>query len=179
MRAPRPGQIEIDTDCLKVLDCAQQVDERASEPIDGPRHHDIEIRPTRIFEHAIEAGALSTTFGSADTSIPVDFHNFPAAALRRMCEKPRISWTSWSAFLQGSVWPQSWLQRIRHRHDMGALGAAGAYGAYPYYGYGYDYPYYGAYGYGDCGVQRFRGDWSPRRSSRGQVQPFPMLPRPG
>ena len=41
-----------------------------------------------------------------------------------------------------------------------ALGAATAYGGYPYY-YGYDNPYYGAYGYGDCGMQRFwwHGRW--------------------
>jgi hypothetical protein len=50
--------------------------------INGPRHHHVEIPPTGVFEHAIEAGSLGTTFGSADTSIPVDFHNFPAAALR-------------------------------------------------------------------------------------------------
>jgi len=47
-----------------------------------------------------------------------------------------------------------------------ALGAAGAYGAYPYYGYdyGYDSPYYGAYGYSTCGVQRFwwHGRWHLR-----------------
>ena len=65
-----------------MLDRANQIDERTSKPVDGPRHHDIEVPPTGVFQHAIEARSLGTTFGSADTSIPVDFHNFPAAALR-------------------------------------------------------------------------------------------------
>jgi len=75
-------QVEIDTDRLKVLDCAKQVDERTSEPVDGPRHHHVEVPPTGVFQHAIKAGSLGTTFGSADASVRVDLHNFPTAAPR-------------------------------------------------------------------------------------------------
>jgi hypothetical protein len=65
-----------------VLDRANQIDERTSKPVDGPRHHDIKIPPAGVFQHLVKVGALDTPFGSADASIPVDFHNFPAAALR-------------------------------------------------------------------------------------------------
>src|SRR6516164_4307379 len=74
-------QVKVDADRLKVLDRAKQVDERASKPVDGPRHHDIEVPPTGVFQHTIKAGALGSTLGSADPSIRIDLHNFPAAPL--------------------------------------------------------------------------------------------------
>jgi hypothetical protein len=41
-------QAQIDVDCLKVLDRAKQVNERASEPINCPCHHNIEIPATCV-----------------------------------------------------------------------------------------------------------------------------------
>jgi hypothetical protein len=73
-----------------VLDCAKQVDGRASEPVNSPRHHDIEIPPTSISQHPIEVGALRTTFGAADPGICVDLHDVPAAALRDPSQFPYL-----------------------------------------------------------------------------------------
>jgi hypothetical protein len=73
-----------------VLDRAEQVDERASEPVDGPRHHDIEISPTSIAQHPIETRALRTTFGAADPGVRVDLHDVPAPALRDPSQFPYL-----------------------------------------------------------------------------------------
>jgi hypothetical protein len=83
-------QVEIDADCLKMLDRAQQIDERPSEPVNGPRHHDIEIPPTGVFQHPIETGALGTTFGAADAGVRVNLHDVPAAAFRDAPQFPNL-----------------------------------------------------------------------------------------
>jgi hypothetical protein len=45
-------------------------------------HHDIEIPPAGVFQHAIKARTLGATLGAAHASIGVDLHHFPAAAFR-------------------------------------------------------------------------------------------------
>jgi hypothetical protein len=81
-------EVEIDADRLQVLDGAKQVDERASEPVDSPGHHDIEIPPTSISQHPIETRTLRTTFGAADPGVGVDLHDVPAPALRDPSQFP-------------------------------------------------------------------------------------------
>ena len=83
-------QVKVDADRLKVLDRAKQINERASKPVDGPRHHDIEVPPTGVFQHPIKTGTLGTPFGSADTSVSVDLDHFPAAALRDPPQFPNL-----------------------------------------------------------------------------------------
>jgi hypothetical protein len=83
-------QVEIDADRLKVLDRAKQIDERAAEPVDGPCHHHVEVPPTGVFQHAIEAGSLGTIFGSADSSVRIDLHHFPTAAPRDPFQFPYL-----------------------------------------------------------------------------------------
>src|SRR6516162_11852614 len=69
---------------------AKQINERASKPVDGPRHHDIEVPPTGVFQHPIKTGTLGTPFGAADTSVSVDLDHFPAAALRDPPQFPNL-----------------------------------------------------------------------------------------
>jgi hypothetical protein len=80
----------IDADRLKVLDRAKQVNERASEPINCPCHHNIEIPATCTFQHPIETGTLSTTFGSADACIGVNLDHFLAASHCYLLEFPYL-----------------------------------------------------------------------------------------
>jgi hypothetical protein len=63
---------------------------RASEPVNSPRHHDIEISPTSISQHPIETRALRTTFGAADAEVRIDLHDVPAAALRDPSQFPYL-----------------------------------------------------------------------------------------
>ena len=62
-----------------MLDRAKQVDQRAAEPLNGPRHDDIEPAPAGIFEQGIEAGPLLSSLGAADAGIAVDL---PSGACR-------------------------------------------------------------------------------------------------
>lgn len=48
----------IDADRFEIPDRAEQVDQRAAEPINGPRHDDVEPAPVGIIERRIEELAL-------------------------------------------------------------------------------------------------------------------------
>jgi hypothetical protein len=74
-------QVEINADSLKMLNRAEQIDQRAAEPINGPRHDDVEPAPAGIFEQRIEAGPLLSSLGAADAGIALDLGHLPPAAL--------------------------------------------------------------------------------------------------
>ena len=46
-------KVEIDANDLEVLDGAEEVDQRSTEPVNGPRHYNIEVVPAGILEHVI------------------------------------------------------------------------------------------------------------------------------
>ena len=64
-----------------MLDRAEQVDQRAAEPINGPGHDDVEPAPAGILEQRIEAGPLLSSLSAADAGIAVDLRHVPAAVL--------------------------------------------------------------------------------------------------
>jgi len=68
-------------DRFEMLDRAKQVDQRPAEPINGPRHDDIELAAAGILEQGIEAGPLISPLGAADAGIAVDLGQLPAAGL--------------------------------------------------------------------------------------------------
>jgi hypothetical protein len=52
-----------------MLDRAEQVYERAPEPVDCPRHHNIELPAARVLEQLIETRTLRTPLGTADAGV--------------------------------------------------------------------------------------------------------------
>src|SRR5262249_34949310 len=60
----------------------QQVQERASDAINRPRHDDIELAPASILQHLVEAGTLVAALGAADASILIARNHLPAPPLR-------------------------------------------------------------------------------------------------
>ncbi|MFZ0852370.1 MAG: hypothetical protein WAO08_24595 [Hyphomicrobiaceae bacterium] len=57
-----------------------------AEPINGPRHDDVEPALAGILEQRIEAGPLLSSLGPADCGIAVDIGHLPAAALGELPE---------------------------------------------------------------------------------------------
>ena len=56
-------------------------DERTAKAIDCPGHHHVEFAPACVLQHGIEATPAVSALGAADTGIPVNVDNLPAAAL--------------------------------------------------------------------------------------------------
>jgi hypothetical protein len=54
------------------------VENAASQSVDGPDHEDIEPPPHRVLEHPIERRSLVSTLGSADTLVFVGLDDYPA-----------------------------------------------------------------------------------------------------
>jgi hypothetical protein len=74
-------KIQVNATCFEMLDCAQQVDQRAPEPIDRPSHHDVEPALAGGLEHVVEARSLSTPFGARDAGVGIDCHDLPPTPL--------------------------------------------------------------------------------------------------
>src|SRR5262249_37556593 len=58
----------------------------AAEAVDGPGHQDVELAPTGILEHGVEARALVASLGAADAFVAVDLHNLPLATLGNLLQ---------------------------------------------------------------------------------------------
>jgi hypothetical protein len=74
-------EIQINAAGLKALDRAEQIDERTAKAVDGPRHDNIEFAPA-----CVQARPSVSALGAADASVPVDLHDFPAAALGNLAK---------------------------------------------------------------------------------------------
>jgi hypothetical protein len=70
-------QVQVDANRLKVLDGAQQVDQRSSEPVDCPGHGHIELPAARFLKQEIKAGPIGATFRATDTGIVVSTTSQP------------------------------------------------------------------------------------------------------
>ena len=80
-------KVEVDADCLEVLDGAQQIDQRPAKPVNRPGHHDVELAPAGILEHRVKARALVAPLGAADAGVAVGRDHGPAPAL---CDLPEL-----------------------------------------------------------------------------------------
>ena len=65
----------------------------SAEPVDGPRHHHVELAPAGILEHGIEARALVASLGTANAGVAVDLDNSPATPSRDSSSSSR-TWFS-------------------------------------------------------------------------------------
>jgi hypothetical protein len=74
-------QVQVNTNRLKVLNGAQEVDQRSSEPVDRPCHHNIELPAARIFKQKIKAGPIGAPLRATDAGVIVDPHHLPASPL--------------------------------------------------------------------------------------------------
>src|SRR5262249_13202739 len=79
-------EVEVDAGGLEVLDSAEQVDQGAAKPIDGPGHDNVELAPARVLQHGVQARTLITALGAADARIAVGLDHGPSAALGNLPE---------------------------------------------------------------------------------------------
>ena len=55
-----------------------------------PSHHHIELAPSGVIEHLVQAGPPIPSLGAADTGVVVFLDNLPAAALRYLAQFPNL-----------------------------------------------------------------------------------------
>ena len=70
-----------------MLDRTEQVDQRPTDPVDGPRHYHVELAPAGIVEQGIEPWPLVAALGAANAGVAVDLDNAPAAAFGDFLER--------------------------------------------------------------------------------------------
>src|SRR4029077_10084899 len=71
-------QIQIYAACLEVLDRVEQVDEGTAQAVNRPCHDDIELPPTGVLEHRIEARPSVSPLGARDARIAIDLDHIPS-----------------------------------------------------------------------------------------------------
>jgi hypothetical protein len=67
-------EVEVDAGGPEMLNGAEQIDQRAAEPIDGPGHHDVEPPAARVLQHGVQARSLVAALGAADAGEQAEGH---------------------------------------------------------------------------------------------------------
>jgi len=60
-----------------MLDGAEQIDQGAAHPIDGPSHDHVELPAAGVVEHGIKRRALVAVLGARDALVGIDLDHFP------------------------------------------------------------------------------------------------------
>src|SRR6516164_5513517 len=74
-------EVQIDAAGLQRLDRAQQIDQRAAQPVDRPGHDHVKLAPLRIIEHLVEAWTPVTALGTTDASVVILLDHLPTSPL--------------------------------------------------------------------------------------------------
>src|SRR5258706_6381399 len=72
---------QIATARFEMFDCGQKVDQRSSQPVDGPCHDNAKLALAGVLEHLIQARTILAALGTADPCILICLDNFPSAPL--------------------------------------------------------------------------------------------------
>jgi hypothetical protein len=93
-------KIQINAHGFEVLDGSQQIDQRATRPIDGPGHKDIELPAASILEHGVKARPLISDLYRQGGRLASRRTSWLRDTLMRMAIAPRLSRpTRWKVFL--------------------------------------------------------------------------------
>ena len=65
-------EVQIDAARLQGLDRAEQVDQRAPQPVYGPSHHHIEFAPSGVIEYLVQTGPPIPALSAADAVVLID-----------------------------------------------------------------------------------------------------------